>query len=156
MNERRREEDNLTSLADLSEKSLLDAISSRYSRDTIYTDVGDILVAVNPFRQLEESYYSEDASKKYAADGSWDKLPPHIYAVAARAFTAMLHSKKNQICVISGESGAGKTESSKLVIQQVLYMPCLMLVQIELWKLWKFIFSLSCLPTVCTWCVRKF
>ena len=119
MNEKRREEDNLTSLADLSERSLLDAISSRYSRDIIYTDVGDILVAVNPFRELEEYFYNEDASKKYATDGSWDKLPPHIYAVAARAFTAMLHSKKNQICVISGESGAGKTESSKLVIQQV-------------------------------------
>ena len=119
MNEKRREEDNLTSLADLSERSLLDAISSRYSRDIIYTDVGDILVAVNPFRELEEHFYNEDASKKYATDGSWDKLPPHIYAVAARAFTAMLHSKKNQICVISGESGAGKTESSKLVIQQV-------------------------------------
>uniref|UniRef100_A0A1X7U738 non-specific serine/threonine protein kinase n=1 Tax=Amphimedon queenslandica TaxID=400682 RepID=A0A1X7U738_AMPQE len=122
MNERRREEDNLTSLADLSEKSLLDAISCRYSRDIIYTDVGDILVAVNPFRELEECYYSEDASKKYAADGSWDELPPHIYAVAARAFTAMLHSKKSQICVISGESGAGKTESSKLVIQQLIRM----------------------------------
>lgn len=120
MEERRiEEEDNLISLAELSEEALLGSISDRYSRGRIYTDVGDILVAVNPFRELGSSYYGEEVSIRYSRSGSWERLPPHVYGLAARAFTGVLHSKKDQVCVISGESGAGKTESSKLVMQQV-------------------------------------
>lgn len=114
----RREGDNLTSLAELNESSLLESISKRYAAGKIYTDVGDILVAVNPFRQI--SIYSDEWSRTYAQrSNDLQYLSPHIYVTAGRALTALVHSKKNQVCVISGESGAGKTESTKLIIQQV-------------------------------------
>lgn len=106
----------MTSLAELNESNLLQAVSKRYSNNIIYTDVGDILLAVNPFQQL--SIYSEAWSRAYT-ELSLEELPPHIYKTASRAFTALVHGKKDQVCVISGESGAGKTESTKLIIQQV-------------------------------------
>lgn len=115
----RQEGDNLTSLADLNEIRLLECIQERYKRGIVYTDVGDILVAVNPFQQLP--IYNESWSKVYAAESESSHLSPHIYCTASRAFTALVHSKKNQVCVISGESGAGKTESTKLIIQQVYF-----------------------------------
>ena len=109
-------EDNLTTLSELNEQNLLLSIRKRYLKDVIYTDVGDILVAVNPFRPLPvyddcwcNAYNRPDVSE----------LAPHIYRVAARAFNALVQGKKNQVCVISGESGAGKTESSKFIIHQV-------------------------------------
>lgn len=110
------EADNLTSLAELTEENLLKAIEERYRASLIYTAVGDILVAVNPFRTLP--MYNESWSKAYeVADVSG--LAPHIYRVAAAAYNSMVQGKKNQVCVISGESGAGKTESAKFIMKQV-------------------------------------
>ena len=118
----RSEEDNLTSLPELNEENLIASIKKRYLQDRIYTDVGDILVAVNPFRMLP--VYSETWSAAYARPET-SKLMPHVYRVAARAFTAMVHSKRDQVCVISGESGAGKTESAKRIMQQASDLYCL-------------------------------
>lgn len=110
------EADNLTSLAELTEDSLLEAIGDRYRAGLIYTAVGDILVAVNPFQPLP------------MYDGAWSGayettdvsgLAPHIYRVAAAAYNSMVQGKKSQVCVISGESGAGKTESAKFIMKQV-------------------------------------
>ena len=123
----RRNEDNLTTLVELNETTLLQSIRKRYVADSIYTDVGDILVAVNPFKQLP--IYSEDWSGAYGS-GDVNSLSPHIYSVAARAFNALQQSKKNQVCVISGESGAGKTESTKFIIQQV-YIYIYVIIQIS-------------------------
>ena len=112
----RRTEDNLTTLSELNEENLLLSIRKRYLNNLIYTDVGDILVAVNPFRPLA-IYDASWCSAYNTPDVS--NLAPHIYRVAARAFNALVQGKKNQVCVISGESGAGKTESSKFIIHQV-------------------------------------
>lgn len=108
--------DNLATLTELNEQSLLLNIRRRYKDNRIYTDVGDILVAVNPFCRLPVydaawccAYNSPDVSE----------LAPHIYRIAARAFNALVQGKKSQVCVISGESGAGKTESAKFIIHQV-------------------------------------
>ena len=73
-------------------------------------------MAVNPFQELP--LYSEDWSKAYSCPDV-SGLAPHIYRVAARAFNAMVQGKKDQVCVISGESGAGKTESAKFIMYQV-------------------------------------
>lgn len=110
------EADNLTSLAELTEESLLEAIDERYRASLIYTAVGDILVAVNPFRVLP--MYNESWSKAYGVTDV-SGLAPHIYRVAAAAYNSMIQGKKNQVCVISGESGAGKTESAKFIMKQV-------------------------------------
>jgi myosin heavy subunit len=108
--------DNLTGLQELNQRTLLDAIKKRYKEDLIYTDVGDILIAVNPFCQLP--IYGSTWSEPFCrADLSG--MIPHIYKTAARAYNAMVNAKKDQVCVISGESGAGKTESAKLIMQQV-------------------------------------
>ena len=112
----RLDSDNLTGLQELTEKALLSATKQRYSCNQIYTDVGDILVAVNPFQDLP--LYGEEWSKAYSCPDV-SGLAPHIYRVAARAFNAMVQGKKDQVCVISGESGAGKTESAKFIMYQV-------------------------------------
>ena len=111
------ETDNLTSLAELTESNLLKAIEERYKADLIYSAVGDILIAVNPFRSLQ--IYDEAWASAYAAPDVGD-LAPHIYRVAAAAYNSLVQGKKNQVCVISGESGAGKTESAKFIMKQVL------------------------------------
>lgn len=110
------ESDNLTGLPELNQQTLLLAMKARFLQDRIYTDVGDILVSVNPFYQLPiydttwlDAFNREDLSG----------LVPHIYKVGARAYNAMVQGKKDQVCVISGESGAGKTESAKLIMKQV-------------------------------------
>ena len=112
----RLDSDNLTGLEELTEKTLLAATKHRYSANLIYTDVGDILVAVNPFREL--SIYDEVWSTAYSCPDV-TSLSPHIYRVGAKAFNAMVQGKKDQVCVISGESGAGKTESAKFIMYQV-------------------------------------
>ena len=108
--------DNLTTLAELTEANLLKAIGERYRARLIYTAVGDILVAVNPFEEL--AMYDGSWSKAYAATDV-SGLAPHIFRVASAAYNAMVQGKKNQVCVISGESGAGKTESAKFIMKQV-------------------------------------
>ena len=109
--------DNLTSLAELTEDNLLKAIEERYRAGLIYTAVGDILVAVNPFRELH--IYDRNWSDAYRVSDV-SGLAPHIYRVAASAYNSMVQGKKNQVCVISGESGAGKTESAKFIMKQVI------------------------------------
>ena len=109
--------DNLTSLSELNQKTLLQAMKERFLQDRIYTDVGDILVAINPFAQLP--CYSKDWLDAFDRE-DLSGFVPHIYKVGARAYNSMMQGKKDQVCVISGESGAGKTESSKLIMRQVV------------------------------------
>ena len=64
--------------------------------------------------------FAFQVSQQYATHPMHHTLPPHIFAVAGRAFQSLLREQKAQCCVISGESGSGKTESCKYVIQHVL------------------------------------
>ena len=108
--------DNLTSLTELNQETLLEAIKLRYSENKIYTDVGDILVAVNPFCSLP--IYCASCSVAFSQPDQ-SGMAPHIFKTAGRAYNAMVQGKRDQVCVISGESGAGKTESAKLIMKQV-------------------------------------
>ncbi|KAL7848264.1 hypothetical protein AOLI_G00229820 [Acnodon oligacanthus] len=114
-------QEDLASLSELDEKSLLESLTGRFSRNHIYTYIGDILVAVNPFKQLP--LYEKEVSERYKCHEK-SSLPPHIFAVADRAYQSMLGrlgtGPKNQCIVISGESGAGKTESTKLLLRQLM------------------------------------
>uniref|UniRef100_A0A3B4D9N5 Myosin-IIIb-like n=1 Tax=Pygocentrus nattereri TaxID=42514 RepID=A0A3B4D9N5_PYGNA len=114
-------QEDLASLSDLDEKSLLESLTGRFSHNHIYTYIGDILVAVNPFKQLP--LYEKEVSERYKCREK-SSLPPHIFAVADRAYQSMLGrlgtGPKNQCIVISGESGAGKTESTKLLLRQLM------------------------------------
>ncbi|KAE8902846.1 Myosin-IB [Phytophthora fragariae] len=118
----------LTSLEHLHEAALLQALSERFAHDQIYTSIGDILVALNPLKPLP-SLYSESHLNAYkqvmtvlTAPGNnsvRDKeLPPHIFAIGGKAFGGLLKpERRNQSILVSGESGSGKTESTKFLMQ---------------------------------------
>lgn len=101
-------------LGDLHEAGILRNLLIRYNENLIYTYTGSILVAVNPYQVLP-IYTAEEVT------GYQDKFigekPPHIFAIADNAYHRMIRQKKNQCVIISGESGAGKTESTKLILQ---------------------------------------
>uniref|UniRef100_A0A8C5R872 Unconventional myosin-VI n=1 Tax=Leptobrachium leishanense TaxID=445787 RepID=A0A8C5R872_9ANUR len=107
-------EDNC-SLMYLNEATLLHNIKVRYSKDKIYTYVANILIAVNPYFDVPK-LYSSDFIKTYNGK-SLGTLPPHVYAIADKAFRDMKVLKMSQSIIVSGESGAGKTENTKFVLR---------------------------------------
>ncbi|XP_074166570.1 unconventional myosin-VI isoform X3 [Sminthopsis crassicaudata] len=107
-------EDNC-SLMYLNEATLLHNIKVRYSKDRIYTYVANILIAVNPYFDIPKIYSSETI-KQYQGK-SLGVLPPHVFAVADKAFRDMKVLKMSQSIIVSGESGAGKTENTKFVLR---------------------------------------
>lgn len=104
--------EDMTQLSDLHEAALLWNLKLRYDRQLIYTYTGSILVAVNPYRMVDSSYGLE-AAQRYKGK-MIGTLPPHLFALGASAYAAL---PAPQVVVISGESGSGKTESTKLVMQ---------------------------------------
>ncbi|KAL9872077.1 unconventional myosin-XV [Glossina fuscipes] len=104
--------EDMTMLDDLHEASLLWNLRLRYDKGLIYTFAGSILIAVNPYKMFPDSYGLEVA-KQYAGK-PLGNMPPHLFAIGAAAHSAL---PSPQVVVISGESGSGKTESTKLVMQ---------------------------------------
>ncbi|RLN39590.1 myosin-1-like [Panicum miliaceum] len=104
--------DDLMQLSYLSEPSVLYNLQYRYSQDMIYTKAGPVLVAVNPFKKVS-LYGTEyiDAYRNKTMDS------PHVYAIADAALREMKRDEVNQSIIISGESGAGKTETAKIAMQ---------------------------------------
>lgn len=118
------ETDNLTNLEQLNEEILLLELNVRYNKGVIYTYVGDILCAINPYKKIP-GIYNKEATMDYTGLQQLEDKPPHLFALADRAFTAMSSGSgkgRNQVCVISGESGAGKTESAKLFISHLIHL----------------------------------
>ncbi|KAJ8304274.1 hypothetical protein KUTeg_017857 [Tegillarca granosa] len=111
-----KEYSDLCNLPDLNELTLLENVKSRFQNSNIYTYVGSILIAVNPFKFFP--IYNPKYVKMYQ-NKRLGELPPHIFAIADSAFYTMLRTKKNQCIVISGESGSGKTESTNLLIHHL-------------------------------------
>ncbi|XP_016410104.1 unconventional myosin-VI isoform X2 [Sinocyclocheilus rhinocerous] len=107
-------EDNC-SLMYLNEATLLNNICVRYSKDLIYTSVANILIAVNPYFDIPK-LYSPETIKSYQGR-SLGTLPPHVYAIADKAYRDMRVLKMSQSIIVSGESGAGKTENTKFVLR---------------------------------------
>uniref|UniRef100_A0A665VKF4 Unconventional myosin-VI n=1 Tax=Echeneis naucrates TaxID=173247 RepID=A0A665VKF4_ECHNA len=105
-------EDNC-SLMYLNEATLLNNIRVRYSKDKIYTFVANILIAVNPYYDIPK-LYSPETIKQYQGR-SLGTLPPHVYAIADKAYRDMKVLKMSQSIIVSGESGAGKTENTKFI-----------------------------------------
>ncbi|KAJ6640420.1 hypothetical protein lerEdw1_013758 [Lerista edwardsae] len=108
--------DDLATLEVLDENTVTEQLQKSYARDQIYTYVGDILIAVNPFRNLD--LYTTQHSKLYIR-AKRTANPPHIFAVADIAYQSMVTYNSDQCIVISGESGAGKTQSAHLLVQQL-------------------------------------
>lgn len=110
-----KEVDDNCALMYLNEATLLNNIRLRYNHDKIYTYVANILIAVNPYTDVP-NLYSLDTIRKYQGK-SLGQMPPHVFAVADKAFRDMKVLKQSQSVVVSGESGAGKTESTKYILR---------------------------------------
>ncbi len=104
-----------TELMFLNDPSLLWNLRFRYEHDKIYTYTGYILIAINPYKNMGP-LYSDDLMFQYKGK-SIGSLEPHVYAIADHSFRAMKNSACGQSVIISGESGAGKTETSKIVMR---------------------------------------
>jgi myosin heavy subunit len=108
---------NLVLLEHLDEPNLLHAISLRYSQLQIYTRTGHILCAVNPWNAMNIYDKQQLTAYRQAAEaGQLSSLHPHIFETAARAHINVCKGKHESI-LVSGDSGAGKTESTKLLIR---------------------------------------
>ena len=121
----------LITLTHLHEPAVVESLQHRFGADRIYTSTGPVLLAVNPFQTLR-GLYGETIQKKY-----WERaelkmqssaeLPPHVYAIADASFRNMMRSvedhlddngsSSNQSILVSGESGAGKTVTTKFVMK---------------------------------------
>ncbi|KAG7321570.1 hypothetical protein KOW79_014428 [Hemibagrus wyckioides] len=106
--------DDMIKLGDLTEASVLRNLLIRHKQDIIYTYIGSVLVAMNPYQLLP--IYTADQVHLYHSR-RLGELPPHVFAIADSCYYNMRRNQRNQCCIISGESGAGKTESTKLILQ---------------------------------------
>uniref|UniRef100_A0A8C6UUW2 Myosin IIIB n=1 Tax=Neogobius melanostomus TaxID=47308 RepID=A0A8C6UUW2_9GOBI len=112
-------DDDLVNLEYLDEETIISHLQKRYEELQVYTYVGDILIALNPFQNI--SIYSPRFSKLYHGVKRADN-PPHIFATADAAYQSMVSFCKDQCIIISGESGAGKTESAHLIVQHLTFL----------------------------------
>ncbi|KAF9234323.1 nonmuscle myosin heavy chain b [Melanogaster broomeanus] len=106
--------DDIADLTFLNEASVVHNLRLRYGSGAIYTYSGLFLVAINPYQNLP--LYTDAIIQQYR-NKRRDENPPHIFAVTERAWVNMQEERENQSILITGESGAGKTESTKKVIQ---------------------------------------
>jgi len=113
-------QENLVDLDEFSEGAILHHVRLRFQRKLIYTHVGAILVAVNPFEQLP--IYGMDEMNRAYKGVTDSSVYPHIYITAATAFMQLRTHKRHQSVLISGESGAGKTETTKKVLEYLALM----------------------------------
>ena len=107
--------DNLIHLTYLNEPSILYNIEYRYSNDNIYTFNGDILVAVNPFKNI--NIYNINDIDNYNSKAYID-LKPHAYYIGKKTLDELKYNK-NQSILVSGESGAGKTQTTKIIMNYI-------------------------------------
>ncbi|XP_062873463.1 myosin Ic, paralog b isoform X2 [Trichomycterus rosablanca] len=97
-----------------SEVAFIENLRKRFKENLIYTYIGSVLVSVNPYKELE--IYTKQHMERYRGVNFYE-VSPHIYAVSDNAFRSMRTERRDQCILISGESGAGKTEASKKVLQ---------------------------------------
>ncbi|VAI61574.1 hypothetical protein VPH35_112651 [Triticum aestivum] len=112
--------DDMTKLTYLNEPGVLYNLKRRYALNEIYTYTGSILIAVNPFTRLPH-LYNEYMMEQYKGV-QLGELSPHVFAVADASYRAMLNDSMSQSILVSGESGAGKTETTKLIMRYLTYV----------------------------------
>uniref|UniRef100_A0AAV2MST2 Unconventional myosin-Ih n=1 Tax=Knipowitschia caucasica TaxID=637954 RepID=A0AAV2MST2_KNICA len=101
-------------LDETTEEAFMNNLKKRFGNDLIYTYIGTLLVSLNPYKELD--IYNRKQMDVYMGVNFFE-LPPHIYALADNAYHTMLTEYNNHFILISGESGAGKTEASKKILQ---------------------------------------
>ncbi|KAL3531251.1 hypothetical protein ACH5RR_010573 [Cinchona calisaya] len=112
--------DDMTKLSYLHEPGVLQNIASRYQLNEIYTYTGSILIAINPFQRLPHIYDSHMMEQYKGAP--FGELSPHVFTIADVAYRAMINEGKSNSILVSGESGAGKTETTKMLMRYLAYL----------------------------------
>ena len=107
--------DNLIDLIHLNEASILNSINIRYQKDCIYTFNNNILLAVNPFKQIP--IYGNNIISEYL--NSDENLLPHPFFISKLACDDLFKNTNNQSILVSGESGAGKTQTTKFLMNYI-------------------------------------
>lgn len=100
----------------VSEDAFIENLKLRYQHNQIYTYIGTVVVSVNPYKTTP--LYTPSIIEEYRSRNIYE-LPPHIYAITDEAYRSMRDRHLDQCIIISGESGAGKTEASKVIMQYV-------------------------------------
>ncbi|CAI0419960.1 unnamed protein product [Linum tenue] len=112
--------DDMTKLSYLHEPGVLQNLATRYELNEIYTYTGNILIAVNPFQRLPHLYDTHMMEQYKGA--AFGELSPHVFAVADAAYRAMVNEGKSNSILVSGESGAGKTETTKMLMRYLAFL----------------------------------
>lgn len=111
--------EDMAELTCLNEASVLHNLKERYYSGLIYTYSGLFCVVVNPYRRLP--IYTEKVIDMYKGKKRHE-MPPHVFAITDSAYRSMLQDREDQSILCTGESGAGKTENTKKVIQYLAYV----------------------------------
>ncbi|CAD7076858.1 unnamed protein product [Hermetia illucens] len=111
--------EDMAELTCLNEASVLHNIKDRYFSGLIYTYSGLFCVVVNPYKKLP--IYTEKIMERYKGIKRHE-VPPHVFAITDTAYRSMLQDREDQSILCTGESGAGKTENTKKVIQYLAYV----------------------------------
>ncbi|KJH42901.1 myosin head [Dictyocaulus viviparus] len=111
--------EDMSELTYLNEASVLHNLKERYFSSLIYTYSGLFCVVINPYKRLP--IYSESLIEEFKGKKRHE-MPPHIFAIADSAYRSMLQDREDQSILCTGESGAGKTENTKKVIQYLAHV----------------------------------
>ena len=116
----------MAAVSPINTKDLLTNIKNRYNQDEIFTNVGETLIITNPY-QIIPGLYTEEKMQSlidYCKENSierYERSQPHCFDTTMHSIFDLLNQSKNQALVISGESGAGKTECAKLCMKFIAY-----------------------------------
>mmetsp|Transcript_72234 Transcript_72234/g.192051 ORF Transcript_72234/g.192051 Transcript_72234/m.192051 type:complete len:1322 (+) Transcript_72234:80-4045(+) len=112
--------EDLAKLDSIDDAAVMQTLQQRHEKDEIYTKNGAVLIAINPYKAI--TCYEQANLAQYKGAIALEREPPHIFAVSAAAHRTMISTGNNQAVVISGESGAGKTETARFVLLYLRYV----------------------------------